>query len=400
MSLVKDECWADAQELGDGVELKSLSALSDFTRGTARHSVRGSMHYLSRLVSLRYPKTLRMRLLLGPLTCPIFAYAVFLILGGTEQQTALLTFALATMLGLLMSAIVVRQALQPLVDIVAAANRPELNSGIVRLPENGPREVRLVAQAFNAVSERLNQQVDERIQRLTAFSHDMQTPITRMRLRVELAEPFHEREKLLSDLSEAERLVRDGINYARNSHVTCEYETRVELRSFVESVVFDYQDTGRDVVIIGNIQGVHAVKPAALRRILSNFIDNSLKYCGSAQVQVSRGRDGRMRIAVMDRGPGIDPTMLGSVMKPFVRLPQRTDERVSGVGLGLAIAQQLACEMGASLLLENREGGGLSAQIILCGDQYGGLKHPKHRDRPAFETLRYETAVIQNFPDT
>nr|WP_223217427.1 HAMP domain-containing sensor histidine kinase [Rhizobium cauense] len=187
-----------------------------------------------------------------------------------------------------------------------------------------------------------------------------------MRLRVELAEHFPEREKLLRDLREAERLVRDGIAYAKNSHITSEHETPVDLRAFIESIVFDYRDTGRDVSVNGAIQGVRTVKPAALRRILSNFIDNALKFAGAAEIAVRINAAGETVVAVMDRGPGIAPDKFDTVMEPFVKLQHRSTDQTTGVGLGLAIARQLACEMNASLLLENRLGGGLSAQIVLA----------------------------------
>jgi signal transduction histidine kinase len=210
-----------------------------------------------------------------------------------------------------------------------------------------------------------NIHVDERIRMLTAFSHDVQTPITRMRLRLELADYFPEQQKLLCDLQEAEQLIRVGIAYARNTHVSSEAATPTDVRSLVESLVADYQDTGRPVVLRGDVDGVLMLKPAATRRILSNFIDNALKFAGSAELLVHRTPSGRTTIAVLDRGPGIAPENLESVKEPFVRLQCDQTKGVPGTGLGLAIASQLAADMSGKLLLENREGGGLSAQIIL-----------------------------------
>lgn len=106
-------------------------------------------------------------------------------------------------------------------------------------------------------------------------------------------------------------------------------------------------------------------RPRALRRTLSNFIDNALKFAGAAEIHVRQDEDGRTVIAVMDRGPGIAGDKLDIVMKPFVRLLNDAREPAPGVGLGLAIAQQLARAMDAALVLENRKGGGLSAQIVL-----------------------------------
>jgi signal transduction histidine kinase len=132
----------------------------------------------------------------------------------------------------------------------------------------------------------------------------------------------------------------------------------------MESIVFDYRDTGRDVSANGSIYGVRTVKPGALRRVMSNLIDNALKFAGRAAISVSHTSEGETTIAVMDRGPGIEPDQLEAVVKPFVRLLHRSGEQAPGVGLGLAIARQLAHDMNASLVLQNREDGGLSAQIV------------------------------------
>jgi signal transduction histidine kinase len=185
-----------------------------------------------------------------------------------------------------------------------------------------------------------------------------------MRLRLELADDFPEQQKLLCDLREAEQLIRDGIAYAKNAHLCAETATPVDLRAFVESLVFDYQDTGRPVTTAGKIDGVIMLKPIALRRILSNFVDNALKYAGSAEVSVCRSQTGSIVIAVLDNGPGIACDKLESVKQPFVRLERDHFDGNGGTGLGLAIADQLANDMNAKLQLLNRSEGGLSAQIV------------------------------------
>ncbi|MEP7454107.1 HAMP domain-containing sensor histidine kinase [Phyllobacterium sp. SB3] len=274
---------------------------------------------------------------------------------------------MATLFSLALIGVVVRKILQPFSDLATAASRFGIDGGIQRrLTTSGPYGASMAARALNAMSERVKRQGEERIRVLTAFSHDLQTPITRMQLRVELAKQIPERDKLLRDLREVECLARDGIAYARDSHVTCEDSCSVDLRVFIEGIVCDYEDTGRDVFINGVIQGVWTVKPAALRRILSNFIDNALKFGGGAQISVSRNIARELVIAVMDRGPGIAPAKLCVAMKPFVKLHECSGGPVTGFGLGLAICQQLAREMNASVLLENRVSGGLSAQIVFA----------------------------------
>jgi signal transduction histidine kinase len=259
----------------------------------------------------------------------------------------------------------IRKSVRPLTAITAAVEALDPNRPGEPLKEGGPIEVAAMAKAFNAMRHRISQQLDERIQVLSAFSHDMQTPITRMRLRAELASDFPEKEKLLRDLDETERLVREGIAYARNAHTNEEGFALVDFQSFIESLVLDYQDTGRAVSIANSVTGAIVTKPQALRRSLSNFIDNALKFSGAAEISVIRSHRDEIVIAVMDRGPGIADELLEVVKKPFVRGGEIACEGVAGSGLGLAIAQQLAATFGGSLNLRNRPDGGLIAELVI-----------------------------------
>ncbi len=252
----------------------------------------------------------------------------------------------------------VARSLSQLTD--AAAKIAMSNSGVA-VQERGARELSEAARAFNAMCARVKGHFEERVQMLSAFAHDMQTPITRMRLRAELSEDFPDREKVLRDLLEMERLVREGITYAKNSLHRVEEEILVDLPAFIESIVFDYEDTGRNVRLSSCAEGTVLLRPMTLRRIISNLVDNSLKYGRDTELRVSRDRNGGVLIAVVDRGPGIEPTLLAAVTQPFVKL----SEGSSGIGLGLSIAQQLTEEIGATLRLRNREGGGLAAEIAL-----------------------------------
>ena len=259
----------------------------------------------------------------------------------------------------------VRQASRPLARLAAAADALDLVKKSPALDDTGPTEVAHAARAFNAMKDRLAHYLEERVQILAAISHDLQTPITRMRLRADLAEESTEKEKLLSDLSELERLVQDGIAYSRSSHGNGEKLSRIDLASFIESICYDYQDTGKSVSIIGPIAGTMTTKPLALRRILTNFIDNAIKFGGSADVEARRGDEGDVVIAVLDRGPGIPEEQIEAAMQPFYRLEQSRNRETGGSGLGLAIAQQLAEALGGAVRLRNRENGGLAAEVIL-----------------------------------
>ncbi|MET7246395.1 HAMP domain-containing sensor histidine kinase [Methylobacterium sp. EM32] len=258
----------------------------------------------------------------------------------------------------------VRLAVRPLTRFAEAADRLEPGRPAIRFAEEGPDEVARAGKAFNALQARIARHLDERVRILAAISHDLQTPITRMRLRVETGAEGPDQERLLHDLAVIEALVREGIAYARSVHGDVEPPARLDLRAFIESLVFDYQDDGRDVTVTALADATVTTRPQALRRILANLIDNALRYAGGAEIAVAV-RDGRIAIAVLDRGPGIPADQLAAVLLPFVRLEESRSRDTGGTGLGLAIAEQLAAAIGGSLTLRNRDGGGLDATVTL-----------------------------------
>ncbi len=261
--------------------------------------------------------------------------------------------------------IAIRQSIKRLTGLAAAAEALKPDNPGPALVEHGPSEVRELTRAFNSLSERIADHLNDRLQVLTAFSHDMQTPITRMRLRAEMAPEFPDRLKFLRDLEETERLIREGIAYARGIHVQEEKIATIEISSFIQTIAMDYQDTGRAVSVISDLADRIRTKPRALRRILSNFIDNSLKFTQHAEIDAHWTIDGQLAILVLDRGPGIDESLLEAVKKPFVKLRQARHGETPGIGLGLAIADQLAKTAGGTLNLRNRSGGGLIAEILI-----------------------------------
>ncbi|WP_085586709.1 MULTISPECIES: HAMP domain-containing sensor histidine kinase [unclassified Pseudomonas] len=258
----------------------------------------------------------------------------------------------------------VRIAIRPLTRLANAVETLDPNAHPINLDEKGPNEVAYAARAFNAMQARIAAYLKERMQLLAAISHDLQTPITRMKLRAEFMDDSAEKDKLWNDLGEMEHLVREGVAYARSIHGSTEESRRTHLDSFLDSLVFDYQDMGKDVQLGGKSDAVIDTRPHALRRVLVNLTDNALKFAGAAELWVER-QDGKLSVKVMDRGPGIAEEELAQVMEPFYRVENSRNRSTGGTGLGLAIAQQLAMALGGSLNLSNREGGGLCAELRL-----------------------------------
>jgi signal transduction histidine kinase len=261
--------------------------------------------------------------------------------------------------------VAVRLATRPLNALARAADTLGPDLRFTHLSEDGPAEVAKAARAFNAMQERIGVYMKERIQILAAISHDLQTPITRMRIRADLMDDESERLKMQHDLKQMESLVREGVAYARTLHGATEVPRRVDPDAFIESLISDYSDAGDTVSLTGRVGRPLLVRPLALRRVLGNLIDNAIKFSGSCEVRVEAPEGQHISIVVLDRGPGIPDEQLDAVFQPFYRVESSRNRGTGGTGLGLSIAKQLAMAMNATLTLRNRNGGGLEARLTL-----------------------------------
>ena len=258
----------------------------------------------------------------------------------------------------------VRQVTRPLAQLAAAARALQPGQPGALLPQAGSSEVVEAAQAFEQMRQRIDQQLQERVEMLGAISHDLQTPITRMRLRADLLPDEALRDKLLADLGQMQHLVEMGLAYARTSQAVEEALAPTDLGALLDSLVADYQDAGQPVTWLGGPALTATTRPHALRRAVTNLIDNALKFSGAAEVALV-GSDGAAMLQVMDRGRGIAPEELDRVIRPFYRVEASRNRDTGGTGLGLAIVQRLLQHCGGRLELAARDGGGLVATIHL-----------------------------------
>lgn len=277
--------------------------------------------------------------------------------------------AMAALVGgvILVTLFAVRIATRPLSRLAQAAEA--LGEDLERPPlaEEGPVEVRRAAVAFNWMQTRLRGLFAERTRILAAISHDLQTPLTRLRLRAELMDDESLRDKMLADLSAMQALVEEGLAYAGSSAAPQEAAILTDLDALAASLVADYTDAGQPVSLLGLSGRRVRTRPRTLRRLLGNLVDNALKFGGSAEL-VLESADGLPAIAVRDRGPGIPEAELDKVFEPFYRLESSRNRETGGTGLGLAIARQLARALDAELILRNLAEGGLEARVTLRAD--------------------------------
>lgn len=280
-----------------------------------------------------------------------------------EQGRFPLSLALFVVLIACVAWFAVRLALRPLQRMTAAAEAFGNDIHHPPLDAQGPSEVRQAAKAFNRMQERIREMMAERTQILAAVTHDLKTPLTRMRLRLEGCSDEALREKLGGDLVAMQRLVDEGLELARSMQ-SAEPAVRLDLDALLSAIADDAADAGQAVRHAGG-DGVQVTcKPSALRRAVENLVDNALKYGGGARLSLTVA-DGAARIRVSDDGPGIPEERLGEVLRPFVRLESSRSRESGGTGLGLAIASNLVGAQGGRLELANRAGGGLDAMIVL-----------------------------------
>lgn len=258
----------------------------------------------------------------------------------------------------------VRRVTRSLAVLAGAAQAADLRQAEAGPQANGPLEVRQLAAAYEGMQQRVAAHNAERTRLLAAIAHDLQTPITRMKLRAELHGDALQRDKTLRDLDEMQTLVEQGIDYARAAHAVQEPSRRFELGSLLDSLVCDATDAGQDVSLESTATVTLDSKPLALRRLVANLLGNALKFAGRAELSVRLDQN-VVRIAVTDRGPGIPEPLIGAVKAPFYRVEGSRSRDTGGAGLGLAIADELARSLGGTLELRNREGGGLAATLTL-----------------------------------
>jgi signal transduction histidine kinase len=256
-----------------------------------------------------------------------------------------------------------RMAAAPLGDLSRAAKSLGSDLDSSPLPERGPNEVRDAVRAFNTMQGKLRDLVVERTKILASITHDLQTPLTRLRLRLEKVDDIALRSRLIDDLRGMQILIREGLDFSRGSQID-EPFAPVALDALLESLVEDAEERGQDAALLQRCGYDAEARPRALQRCLGNLVDNALKYGGSAEI-TARLEGGVIKIRIRDHGPGIDPDRLDAAFEPFVRLETSVSSPSDGAGLGLTIARMLAQKNDAELVLANHPEGGLEATLSL-----------------------------------
>lgn len=251
---------------------------------------------------------------------------------------------------------------RPIQRLSDAAERLSEDLDSPPLEENGPREARQAAHTFNLMQQRIREQVQQRSRMLGAVSHDLRTPLSRLKLRLEQIDEVKLQGQMRQDLDDMIGMLDATLTYLHEQR-TSEALQWMDVQALAESLSENAQDQGSDVQVSGTCAPLQ-VQPMALRSCLNNLIDNALRYAGHALITLQDQKH-LLLIRVIDHGPGIAADKREAVFEPFFRLEGSRNRNSGGVGLGMTIAREATERLGGQLSLEETPGGGLTAVISL-----------------------------------
>ncbi|WP_315767270.1 MULTISPECIES: ATP-binding protein [unclassified Bradyrhizobium] len=272
---------------------------------------------------------------------------------------------ITVLMALLLSIYVARAIIQPLSAVAGAAaafgRSPDAH---VRLTDRGPREIVQVSEALNEMRARIRTLLDDRTRMLAAISHDLRTPLTRLRLRSERIAQLELRNAMLRDIDQVSRMLDETLDYLRDDS-KAEQLSRIELSSLLETICCDFSDVGHAVSYAGPERLVCECRPRALARAVTNVVENAVKHGTDVVVSLALSADGAIAIEVADDGPGIPSALQARALEPFVKLDQARSATGSGFGLGLSIAHEILKKHDGSIALMPNEPRGLRVRLSL-----------------------------------
>ncbi|MCA9498597.1 MAG: HAMP domain-containing protein, partial [Nitrospira sp.] len=257
----------------------------------------------------------------------------------------------------------VQRLTRPLQQLTEVAERVGRGESITPIPEEGPIDIQQTIRAFNRMYERLQRFVQDRTRMLAAISHDLRSPITSLRLQVELMKDQEARGKMLETLDDMQRMTEATLAFARDE-ASKEVSRSVDLSALIDSLCQDLADMGMEVKFESAKKTPYTCRPISLKRGIRNLIENAVSYGGGVEVKL-RENDPELQIVIQDSGPGIPEQDFERVFQPFVRLEESRNKQTGGIGLGMAIARSIIRNHGGDISLANTPGGGLTVTMHL-----------------------------------
>lgn len=281
---------------------------------------------------------------------------------GSWQLHILLTIGLSALIVAPVAWLFARRLAAPIAVFAEAADRLGRDPRAPPLEVAGSREVAAATEAFNRMQERLRRYVEDRTAMVGAIAHDLRTPLTRLRFRIEAA-PDDVRSKLAAEIDEMDAMISATLAFVRDTTRAGARE-KLELSSLVETVLDEAAETGSDATALPSERLVVEGDPVGLKRLITNLVENALKYGGRARGRVF-AEEGCAIVEIEDDGPGVPPLEIERLFEPFYRAEPSRNRETGGAGLGLAVVRSIARSHGGDVTLHNRSGGGLTARVSL-----------------------------------
>jgi two-component system OmpR family sensor kinase len=278
------------------------------------------------------------------------------------QQRIALWFVLSALAMAPVAYVFARRLSQPISLFAEAAERLGRDPRAEPLVLSGPSEIGVAVRAFNDMQERLRRYVEDRTAMVGAIAHDLRTPLTRLRFRIESL-PDDQKAKMSADIDQMEEMISAALTFVRDASRPGE-RTPLELSSLLESLCDEMAETGASTEVASGEKVVLEGDPMALRRLFSNLLENAVKFGGRARARVFRDASNAF-VEIDDDGPGIPPSDREKVFEPFYRREPSRSRQTGGIGLGLAVVRSIARGHGGDVDLINRVGGGLTARVQL-----------------------------------
>ncbi|MBX6320806.1 MAG: HAMP domain-containing protein [Rhodospirillaceae bacterium] len=279
------------------------------------------------------------------------------------SKDLIVALGLSVVVVAILSLLAVRYITAPLSALARAAAQFGVSIDAAEPPLRGSREIRSTIAAFNEMRQRIKRYVEDRMQMMAAISHDLRTPITRLRLRAEFVEDEEQQRKMLADLDEMESMISAVLSFAR-AEIVVETRRPLDLAALLREICADMRQHGHAVTLAEHGPILFVGRPSALRRCFVNLITNAVKYGGGARVGVT-SREREICVSIEDDGPGIPESEQEKVFRPFYRIESSRSRDTGGTGLGLTVARTVARGHGGDIVLENRAEGGLSVRVML-----------------------------------
>ena len=263
----------------------------------------------------------------------------------------------------LVTTVAAKRFARPIKQLAIAVREFGLNPRSPPIAEDGPRELRQVIRTFNEMQTQIQKFVTQRTMMLAAISHDLRTPLTRMRLRGELIDDPQQQARHFRDVDEMQQMVDGALAFFRDDAIS-EPNTPFDLPQVLLTIANDYADQKIDIRYDGPTHTLYYGRPFALKRAFDNLVQNAIKY-GTPPELVLRQEPQAITVLIRDRGPGIPEKWLKAVFDPYYRLEKSRNRNTGGIGLGLTVALSVVQGHGGDISLHNRAEGGLEARVVL-----------------------------------